>query len=52
MNGGERQAALDCARGGDGPALGELLESYRPYVRVLVRAFRDERLRAGWTAPI
>jgi RNA polymerase sigma-70 factor (ECF subfamily) len=46
MNGGEREAALDRARRGDAQALGELLESYRPYVRVLIRAFRDERLQA------
>ena len=46
MNGGERQAALDRARAGDARALGELLESYRPYVRVLVRAFRDDRVQA------
>ena len=46
MNAGERQAALDRARRGDVQAFGELLESYRPYVRVLVRGFHDERLRA------
>ena len=46
MNGGERQAALDSARRGDMDALGALLECYRPYIRVLVRAFRDDRLQA------
>jgi RNA polymerase sigma-70 factor (ECF subfamily) len=46
MNAGERQAALESARGGDAQALGRLLESYRPYVRVIVRSFRDNRLQA------
>src|SRR5439155_19487128 len=34
---------LDRARGGDAAALGELMQSFRPYVRVLVRAARRER---------
>jgi RNA polymerase sigma-70 factor (ECF subfamily) len=42
----EREAALESARRGDADALGRLLESYRPYVRVLVRAFRGDRLQA------
>src|SRR6516162_9375904 len=46
MDAGERQAALECARQGDTRALGKLLESFRPYVRVMLRAFQDERLRA------
>src|SRR5262249_36006913 len=41
-----RQAALAQARRGDSQALGELLESFRPYVRVIVHALRDQRLRA------
>lgn len=46
MNAGEREAALQSARLGDTEALGRLLESYRPYVRVIVRSFRDNRLQA------
>jgi RNA polymerase sigma-70 factor (ECF subfamily) len=46
MNPGERQTVLDRARQGDAQALGTLLESYRPYVRVMVRAFEDRRLQA------
>ena len=41
-----RQAALDRARLGDEQARGELLESFRPYIRVIVRSFRDDRLQA------
>lgn len=37
---------LERARAGDARALGELLESFRPYVRAVVRPFRDERLQA------
>lgn len=46
MDACERQAALDSARQGDAQALGRLLESYRSYVRVLVRACRAEPLQA------
>lgn len=46
MNSGERQATLERARLGDAAALGRLLESYRPYIRIIVRAFRDHRLQA------
>jgi RNA polymerase sigma-70 factor (ECF subfamily) len=46
MNAQERQAALDSARRGDAAALGALLESLRPYVRVLVRGLDAERLQA------
>jgi RNA polymerase sigma-70 factor, ECF subfamily len=45
MNAGEQQAALARARLGDRDALGQLLESFRPYVRYLVRALGGERLR-------
>ena len=45
MNAGEQQAALARARLGDHDALGQLLESFRPYVRYLVRALGGERLR-------
>ncbi len=40
-----RQTAIARARQGDSQALGELLESYRPYVRVIVHALRDKRLQ-------
>jgi RNA polymerase sigma-70 factor (ECF subfamily) len=42
----ERQASLDAARRGDPEALGALLESFRPYVRVMVRGLSDGRLQA------
>jgi RNA polymerase sigma-70 factor (ECF subfamily) len=45
MDARERQAALERARAGDAGALAELLESFRPYVRVIARAFHDERLQ-------
>jgi RNA polymerase sigma-70 factor (ECF subfamily) len=45
MNAGEQQAALARARLGDSQALGQLLESFRPYVRYLVRALGGERLQ-------
>ncbi len=45
MDTDERQAVLEQARRGDAQAVGALLEGYRPYVRVLVRAFKDERLQ-------
>src|SRR5215471_46761 len=45
MNAGEQQAALARARLGDSDALGRLLDSFRPYVRYLVRALGGERLQ-------
>src|SRR5437870_4076176 len=38
MDSEQQQAFLDRARGGDAQALGELLHSFRPYVRVIVHA--------------
>jgi RNA polymerase sigma-70 factor (ECF subfamily) len=46
MEGRDRQAALEGARQGDTRALGELLQSYRPYVRVILRASHDDRIQA------
>jgi RNA polymerase sigma-70 factor (ECF subfamily) len=46
MDGRSRQAALERALQGDVQALGELLESFRPYVGVILHSFRDERLQA------
>jgi RNA polymerase sigma-70 factor (ECF subfamily) len=46
MDARERQAALERARQGDGHALGELLQSFHPYVRAIVRGFQDKRLQA------
>jgi RNA polymerase sigma-70 factor (ECF subfamily) len=46
MDGRARQAALERALQGDAQALGELLESFRPYVAVILHSFRDERLQA------
>jgi RNA polymerase sigma-70 factor, ECF subfamily len=43
----ERLAALEAARRGDADALGRLLESFRPYVRMIVRALWDDRLNGG-----
>src|SRR5262245_51550840 len=45
MNAGEQQTALEQARHGDTQALGTLLDSFRPYVRFLVRALGGERLK-------
>jgi RNA polymerase sigma-70 factor (ECF subfamily) len=45
MDARERQAALEQARQGDTQALGQLLQSFRPYVRVILHSFRDERLQ-------
>lgn len=45
MNAGEQQTALARARRGDSQALGQLLDSFRPYVRYLLRALGGERLR-------
>src|SRR5436190_12766114 len=46
MNVAERQTAPDRAREGDVQALGDLLESYRPYLRAIARALRQRRLQA------
>lgn len=46
MTSQERLAALEAARLGDAQALGRLLDSFRPYIRVIVHAFRDRRLQA------
>ena len=46
MDARERQAALDRARQGDNRARSELVESYRPYARVIARAFCDSRVQA------
>jgi RNA polymerase sigma-70 factor (ECF subfamily) len=44
MTADEQQTALDRARAGDREALGRLLDSYRPYVRLLVRSLRRGRV--------
>jgi RNA polymerase sigma-70 factor, ECF subfamily len=46
MNARDRLASLESARRGDSRALGELLESFRPYVQVMVRGLGDGPLRA------
>jgi RNA polymerase sigma-70 factor, ECF subfamily len=46
MNARDRLASLELARRGDSRALGELLESFRPYVRVMVHGLCDGRLQA------
>src|SRR3972149_596664 len=46
MDARERQAALGRARQGDNRARSELVESYRPYARVIARAFCDSRGQA------
>jgi RNA polymerase sigma-70 factor (ECF subfamily) len=46
MGPGERLEALEGARRGDAQALGKLLDSFRPYVRMIVRGRQDPRLRA------
>jgi RNA polymerase sigma-70 factor (ECF subfamily) len=46
MDACDRLNALQRARQGDGQALGELLESFRPYVRVIVHGLRDRRVQA------
>src|SRR5262249_41797449 len=43
MDGGQQQTALEQARDGDAQALGALLDSFRPYVRCLVRALGGEQ---------
>jgi RNA polymerase sigma-70 factor (ECF subfamily) len=45
MTSEQRQAALHRARQGDRSALGELLESFRPYLRCIVRAWEGGRLQ-------
>jgi RNA polymerase sigma-70 factor (ECF subfamily) len=42
----ERPAALERARQGDQQALGDLLESFRPYVRALTRTLGRERVQS------
>src|SRR5262245_40520467 len=46
MNAEQRREALERARQGDADALGRLLESYRPYLRLLVQGACGGRLRA------
>jgi RNA polymerase sigma-70 factor (ECF subfamily) len=46
MDAAERQAALERAQQGDSRALGLLLDSFRPYVRVIVHGVRRGRLQA------
>jgi len=46
MNAQERHHHLERAKSGDTVALGALLESYRAYVRVLVRGLSTTRLQA------
>src|SRR5262245_16030839 len=40
----KRLLALEAARCGDSEALGQLLDSFRPYARMIVRALWDHRL--------
>src|SRR5947209_17080631 len=42
MDAEQQQAFLERARGGDVQALGELLHSFRPYVRVIVHALAQQ----------
>jgi RNA polymerase sigma-70 factor (ECF subfamily) len=42
----QQQAALARARSGDSEALGQLLESFRPYVRFIIHALRGGRLQS------
>jgi RNA polymerase sigma-70 factor, ECF subfamily len=46
MDNTARQAALELARQGDARALGELLQSFRPYLRAVVRTFQGEDLQS------
>jgi RNA polymerase sigma-70 factor (ECF subfamily) len=46
MKSSDQQAALQRARLGDAQARGQLLESFRPYVRFICRALYERRLRA------
>jgi RNA polymerase sigma-70 factor (ECF subfamily) len=45
MDAREQQAALGRARQGDAEARGQLLESFRPYLRFMARTLRDGRLQ-------
>ena len=45
MGPAERLEALHGARRGDAQALGKLLDSFRPYVRMIVRGRQDPRLQ-------
>jgi RNA polymerase sigma-70 factor (ECF subfamily) len=45
MDAPQRQAALERAQQGDAQALGDLLQSYRPYLRVMVHSLRGDRLQ-------
>jgi RNA polymerase sigma-70 factor (ECF subfamily) len=42
----DRHHALQRARQGNSQAKGELLESFRPYIRVIVHGLRDRRVQA------
>src|SRR5438874_9448302 len=46
MDDAQRQMWLEQARQGDTQALGALLDTLRPYVRLLVRTLRDPALQA------
>lgn len=46
MQSRDRQVTLELARQGNALALGELLESFRPYIRAIVQPFCDRRLQA------
>lgn len=46
MTAQERLAALQAAQRGDVQALGKLLDSFRPYIRVIVHALQDQRIKA------
>jgi RNA polymerase sigma-70 factor (ECF subfamily) len=46
MDAREQQAALERARQGDAEARGQLLESFRPYLRCMARTVRDDWLRS------
>src|SRR5262245_54894426 len=46
MNAPDRLAFLQAARQGDAHALGALLHSFEPYIRVIVRSLQDHRVPA------
>src|SRR6516164_8378145 len=46
MKTAEQHATLARARSGDREALGQLLESFRPYIRFILRALRSGRFQA------